>query len=180
MREFTRRQRHDIKLPTCVWLPASVACINFSREGNLAYVIRAAACFGVKDIYLIGNCKLNYQEFNNMSGSTLSNVNLIQLSTPEDLIEISRNKNFKLISFELPQDVGLPGTSLEDYQFDFKQEQCLVVGHEQSGVPMPILKHSEIVYIPMGGPSYCLNTSQTANVALYELAKQYKRSLSAK
>jgi tRNA(Leu) C34 or U34 (ribose-2'-O)-methylase TrmL len=49
----------------------------------------------------------------------------------------------------------------------------VVVGQEQSGVPVDILVNSEKVCIPMPGAGYCLNTSQAANIFLYEATKQY-------
>ena len=50
---------------------------------------------------------------------------------------------------------------------------CLVVGHEESGIPIEILRNSEVVNIPMPGVGYCLNTSQAANILLYEAVKQF-------
>ena len=49
-----------------------------------------------------------------------------------------------------------------------------MVGNEQSGIPTEILKNSDKVYIPMPGVGFCLNTSQTANIMLYEAVRQYE------
>ena len=40
---------------------------------------------------------------------------------------------------------------------------------------MEILLNSEKLYIPMDGIGYSLNTSQAANIAVYEAVKQYKQ-----
>jgi tRNA(Leu) C34 or U34 (ribose-2'-O)-methylase TrmL len=52
-----------------------------------------------------------------------------------------------------------------------------VVGNESTGVPIEILLNSEKIYIPMPGVGFCLNTSQAANIVLYEAVKQYKNAL---
>ena len=39
-------------------------------------------------------------------------------------------------------------------------------------IAIEILRNSDKVYIPMPGVGFCLNTSQTANIFLYEAAKQ--------
>jgi tRNA(Leu) C34 or U34 (ribose-2'-O)-methylase TrmL len=40
------------------------------------------------------------------------------------------------------------------------------------GIPSDILKISTKVFIDMPGVGFCLNTSQAANVFLYEVSKQ--------
>ena len=60
------------------------------------------------------------------------------------------------------------------HHFNFDSHVALVVGNEQIGIPVEILQNSEVVYIPMPGVGYCLNTSQTANIMLYEATKQYE------
>ena len=50
----------------------------------------------------------------------------------------------------------------------------IVTGHETTGVPSVILHKSKPIYIPMPGVGVCLNTSQGANVALYEYNRQLK------
>ena len=38
-----------------------------------------------------------------------------------------------------------------------------------------ILANSEKIYIPMPGAGFCLNTSQTANIMMYEAVRQIER-----
>jgi tRNA G18 (ribose-2'-O)-methylase SpoU len=49
---------------------------------------------------------------------------------------------------------------------------CFVVGNETTGVPSEILHTTESVFIPMPGAGACLNTSQAANIMIYEAVKQ--------
>jgi tRNA G18 (ribose-2'-O)-methylase SpoU len=135
-------------------------------------LIRAAACFGVKNIYVIGNTSIKRAHLNDLSGSTYDFVNIMFFQSPMEFLAYSKNKNIKLVSMEISDT--MPTTSLDDYEFDFtKDENCIVVGSETTGVPVEIMKNSDIVTIPMRGISFCLNTSQTGNITLYVASKQY-------
>jgi tRNA G18 (ribose-2'-O)-methylase SpoU len=172
MRTVTRKERAANKAETSIWMPVSVACVNFGSDGNLAFLIRAAACFGAKNIYVIGNTSIKRAHLNDLSGSTYDFVNIVFFQNPMEFLSYCRNRNIKLVSLEISDT--MPTTSLDDYKFDFSApENCIVVGSETTGVPVEVMKNSDIVTIPMRGISFCLNTSQTANIALYVSSKQY-------
>jgi len=40
-------------------------------------------------------------------------------------------------------------------------------------VPVDVTQIADCVEIDMPGPGFCLNTSQAANIVLYEASKQY-------
>ena len=52
----------------------------------------------------------------------------------------------------------------------------LVVGNESTGIPAEIRMQSTEIFIPMQGVGYCLNTSQTANIFLYEISSQLEKT----
>ena len=54
-RKKTRRQRYKEKMKTAQFLPISIGCVNFMHDGNLAFLIRSAVCFGVKDVHVVGS-----------------------------------------------------------------------------------------------------------------------------
>ena len=54
-RKKTRRQRYKEKVKSAQFLPISIGCVNFMHDGNLAFLIRSAACFGIRDIHVIGS-----------------------------------------------------------------------------------------------------------------------------
>ena len=170
IREKTRRERYDLKKADVKSLPVSIACINFMHDGNLAYLIRAAACFGATDIHVIGAVQTR-SELNSLSGSLYDYVKIIQHNTPNSFLVYSKSIGAKIISAELT-DSSRPITS---YDFDFSVHTIMVVGNEETGVPVEILSHSDNIYIPMPGVGYCLNTSQAANILLYEAVRQYER-----
>ena len=171
MRDKTRRQRYDAKKKTAKTFPISVATVNFKHDGNIGYLIRSAACFGADRIHVIGTVP-DRKILNPLSGSLVDYVDIDQHSDPSKFIEYARDNNIKLISAEMCEG----SESIETYDFDFSQPICIVVGHEEVGIPPEILNNSDKIYIPMPGIGYCLNTSQAANILLYEATTQYQNT----
>ena len=167
-RKKTRRERYDEKKHRAKTYPISIACVNFMHDGNLGYIIRAAACFGAKDIHVIGALPPR-KVLNPLSGSLYDYVKIKRHATPRVFVDYTRQEGIKLVAAELV-DAAIP---ISSYNFVFGRPICLVVGQEECGVPVEILKNSDTVYIPLPGVGYCLNTSQTANIMLYEAIKQY-------
>lgn len=174
MRTETRKERQSKKTP--IFMPVSVALVNFGQDANIAFAIRSAACFGVQNVYIIGNSTLKRETLNDLSGTTLDLVNIAHFSTPMDFVEYGRKQKISFTSMELIKDQE---HWLDEYNFMFNivpehiSEICIAVGHETAGVPVEVLRNSEVVAIRMPGYGFCLNTSQTVNIALYEAAKQW-------
>jgi len=168
-REETRRQRYDSKLKTAKKYPISLCAINFRVDDNLGYLVRSAACFGAERLYVIGHVP-ERSRIKASSGSLTDYVEIIQFSCPSEFLTQMELEGIKVISAELVEGAR----PLSSYTFDFSRPVCLVVGNEQVGVPTEILMQSEVLYIPMPGVGYCLNTAQAANILLYEAVKQFK------
>ena len=168
MRNLTRRQRYDQKIKNADFIPVLLGCVSFSFDDNLAFLIRAAACFGVSELHVIGSIP-HRSKLNAASGSTYDYIFLKQHSNPYVFLEYMKERNIKIISAEISKN----SVSLKDYEFNFKQPICIFTGHETHGVPTEILLNSDIVKIDLPGPGFCLNTSQAANVMLYEASKQF-------
>ena len=151
--------------------PISIAAVNFQCDGNIGYLIRSAACFGAARIHVIGSLP-ERKILNPLSGSLVDYIDINEHKDPLAFIAYARERNIKLISAELCKE----SESIETYSFDFSHPICIVIGHEETGVPVEILNNSDKIYIPMPGVGYCLNTSQTANILLYEITTQYQNS----
>ena len=54
-RDKTRRERYDEKKKHAKTYPISIATVNFLHDGNVGFLIRAAACFGAECIHVIGS-----------------------------------------------------------------------------------------------------------------------------
>ena len=168
-REETRRQRYNEKLKIAKKYPISLCAINFRVDDNLGYLVRSAACFGAERLYVIGHVP-DRSRIKASSGSLTDYVEIIQFSCPSEFLTQMELEGIKVISAELVEGAR----PLSSYTFDFSRPVCLVVGNEQVGVPTEILMQSEVLYIPMPGVGYCLNTAQAANILLYEAVKQFK------
>ena len=167
-RSKTRRERYDDKKRNTNTYPISLCCVNFQHDGNLGFLIRSAACFGAKLLHVIGTVPPR-NSLNSLSGSLYDYVEIIQHNTPTAFLSYARSKKIKLISAEICED-AIP---IDTYKFNYISDVCLVVGNESTGVPIEILLNSDKIYIPMPGVGFCLNTSQAANIVLYEAVKQY-------
>lgn len=169
-RNKTRRERYHEKVKSAVTHPISICTINFKQEVNLAYVIRAAVCFGAFEVCVIGSYPSRHL-MNELSGSLFDYIKIRAFPNPNAFLRYAERESIKLVSIELPPD-GFEYSAITDYRFNSEERTCLVVGHETLGVPTDILFKSDIVYIPMPGAGFCLNTAQAANIALYESTKQ--------
>jgi tRNA G18 (ribose-2'-O)-methylase SpoU len=138
------------------------------HDGNLGYLIRSAACFGAEVLHVIGSVPKR-SVLNPLSGSLYDYVKIVNHKNPTEFLDYVTANNFKLVSAELC-DGAAP---IDNYEFDYSSGLILVVGNETSGVPTAILNKSDKIYIPMPGVGFCLNTSQAANILLYEATMQY-------
>jgi tRNA G18 (ribose-2'-O)-methylase SpoU len=172
MRDKTRRQRYDEKKQSAKTYPISIATVNFKHDGNLAYIIRSAACFAAECVHVIGSVP-DRSVLNPLSGSLSDYVDIKQYSTPVDFLNHAKQNNLQIVSAELAPHA----ISIEEYKFDFNRPVCIVVGHEEVGIPTEIIRSSDAVYIPMPGVGYCLNTAQAGNILLYEAVKKYEAKL---
>ena len=169
MRNDTRRQRYDRKLKYAQRYPISLCAINFRVDDNLGHLIRSAACFGAARLYVVGHVP-ERSKLKSSSGSLVDYVEIIQFATPSEFLTRMQIEGVQVVAAELVEGAR----SLSTYNFSFDRHTCLVVGNEHSGIPAEIIPTSDVVYIEMPGVGYCLNTSQAANIILYEATKQYK------
>ena len=138
-------------------------------DGNLGFLIRSAACFGISELNVIGSVP-ERKILNPLSGSLYDYIKINKFKNPRDFLDYCERNKIDLVSAEICEG----SISLEIYSFNFSNRHtCIVVGNEETGIPAEILAKSEKVFIPMRGPGYCLNTAQCANIVLYEAVKQF-------
>lgn len=167
IRQETRAERYSKKLQLAEYLPLSMVTVEFQIDVNLGTVVRSCACFGVRDLHVIGHVP-DYKTLKGASGSTLDLVRVIQHSTPAGFLQWKRREKpeAQLVSLELTDEA----TPLHEFKLD--KESFVVLGHETTGVPVEILHSSDrVLYIPMHGAGFCLNTGFTGHVFLYEMTR---------
>lgn len=171
MRKETRQERLQKKASYGTTYPVSVCTTNFTYDGNVAFLMRALACFGGSTIHIIGKIPAN-NELRRLSGNTNTVVEIIHHKNPSDFIAWAKNNNAFVIAAELTD-----AENIHDAEIPLNRNVIFVVGNEMDGIPHDIvLTANKTIYIPMPGKGYCLNTSQTANILLYEYARRVAKS----
>ena len=166
MRSETRQERLRKKSVNAINYPVSVCATNFTCDGNVAFLIRALACFGGTTMHIIGRVP-PYGELRRLSGSTNSIVEIVHHKNPIDFVKWSEKNNTFIIASELTDNAE----NIHQTDIPLNRNIVFVVGNEMDGIPHEILLNAnKTIYIPMPGKGYCLNTSQTANILLYEYA----------
>ena len=169
----TRRDRYNEKIANgeVKTFPFSLCAVNFQCDENIAYLIRTAACFGLQDVHVIGAMP-DYEDVRRKSGTLHSFVNIHQYSNPSQFLEYARRTGMSVISVELTDNAfNLHNLNIPAL-IEYSGHICFVVGNETTGVPAEIVHTTTNVYIPMPGAGFCLNTSQAANIVIYEAVKQ--------
>lgn len=172
VRDNTRRERYNLKKSSSKELNLSVATINFSENDNLAFMIRSAACFGIKNIYVIGSIPPR-SFLNPKSGSLYDYVNLKSFSRPSEFLGFCRESKFDLYSVDLTER----SKSIYDISFSKENHSVMIFGHETTGIPVEILLNSKHIHIPMPGVGFCLNVSQAGTAAMSEF---YRKTINNK
>ena len=99
-RDKTRKERYDNKRSIAKNYPIGLCCVNFKHDGNFAYLVRAAACFGANTIHVIGSPPPR-SVVNSLSGSLYDYVEIKKYSSPMDFLEYIRDNQIKLVSAEI-------------------------------------------------------------------------------
>ena len=146
--------------------PVHLVAVNFNDDLNLGLLVRAAACFGASSVIVIGRMP-EYRILRQISVGLSRHIEIKQVSSPSEFLRLAKEHCWSVVSVELCEGA----TPIMEHRFK-KTPTALVLGHETTGVPVEIIHNSTPVYIPMPGIGKCLNTSQAANVALYEYMRQ--------
>jgi len=170
-REKTRAQIADENLSKAIKLPVSLACVHLCSDSNLGFLIRAAACFGASEVLVIGKLP-SYRNLRQLSCGMNNYMTIKQFSNPNDFLQYNRERDTHIVSLELTKN----SVDITNYEFPLDKKVCIITGNESTGVPSSIIHNSDCVAIPNPGIAPCMNTSQAANVALYEYVRQAYRS----
>lgn len=134
--------------------------INIVNDFNIASCLRAANCFGVKEVILFGDKK--YDRRGTVSAHNYTVFNYVK--TLDDFQSIK--KDFDMIISLENCDGSQP---LNNFQWDYNKKTLVIVGQESIGVPGEFLEISDaILEIRMRGSLRSLNVAQAASIALYD------------
>lgn len=131
--------------------------------GNLGTIIRTADAAGFRDIILTKGSVDCYNE--KTVRSTMGSIFNVKLYYVEEerLLEILKEKNYKIISTVLSDDC-IPYTEMT-----LKEKNAVVFGNEGSGIGENIINHSdEKVIIPIYGTAESLNVAMACGIIIYK------------
>lgn len=172
-RTETRAERYAAKKDVATIHNIAPVCINFMHEENVAFIVRSAACFGAKEVIVLGSMP-DAALLKARSGSTNSLLRIKTFPGPRQFIDYVHEQDALIISAELCEG----SKSIYEYNFPKDKMIYLMCGHEEAGVPYDILINSHsVVHIPMPGSAFCLNTSQCATTMMYEYVRQLNTNL---
>lgn len=167
-RSETRAERYNSKTKNARKFPFSVATVNFMNEDNLSFVVRSSACFGGQGVHVIGKMP-DPVDLKKRSCGLSKFTQFYNHKNPYEFLNWCRKNDYYIVSAELTQGA----VNFNYYDFPLDKQVMIVLGHEETGVPTDILNASnDIVFIPMPGSGFCLNTSQTGNIMIAEYVKQ--------
>jgi tRNA G18 (ribose-2'-O)-methylase SpoU len=119
--------------------PISIATINFLHDGNIGFLIRSAACFGAECVHIVGPTP-SRETIQALSEALGDYVKIKQHSSPKKFVDHTQQEGYNLVCVA----PGAESEPLSTYTFDFSKPVCIVVGHEETGVPWIIIKSAKI------------------------------------
>ena len=99
-RDETRIERYSKRISSARYLPVEICTVNFCFEENLGFLVRAAACFGVSKINVIGSVPLE-KDLKRYSGSLNRFVKIQQFINPREYLSYAEKTKYPIISAEI-------------------------------------------------------------------------------
>ena len=151
----------------------SVVLSNVFYTQNISAVVRSCDCFGIQDLYVIGNSPSTHVNKHVAQGAyNWVDIHRNTFKPEEETLTELKEQGYRIV-VTLPQ----PGAS-SLHNFDIgKGKIALVMGNEREGVSTTVKEMADdFLYIPMAGFSQSLNISVSTAVILSELTGRIRSS----
>ena len=141
---------------------------NVQSPFNVGAIVRTAAALGVDHLWLAGaTASPAGAKAGKTALGTHRYLDWTWHDTGVDAVEAARADGYRAVAIELTDDA----TPLPDAGLD--GDVCLVVGHEDRGVPAATLAAcDEVAFVPQLGRVGSLNVATATAVALYEVRRR--------
>ena len=151
----------------------SIVLSNVYYTQNISAVIRSCDCFGVQDLYIIGNSPSTHVDKHVAQGAyNWVNIHRNTFKPEEETLQELKDKGYRIV-VTFPEEGA---SSLHDFDVD-KGKIAVVMGNEKEGVSQTVKEMAdEFLYIPMAGFSQSLNISVSTAVILSELTGKIRSS----
>lgn len=152
-------------------IPIDIAIYNEVNDFNLATIIRNAAIFGFRTVYLIGNKR--YDRRGTVGAHHYVNI----VHCHSFYVFAGKVRSRQRVALECIEHVPVewrPEIVEPINQFEFHENDCLLMGLETSGVPLEDIRSGfAMVYIPQRGVLRSLNAGVASGIAMYEASTQW-------
>ncbi len=157
-REWNRRDRHRVAL----------LLDGVSSPFNVGSIVRTAAALRIEHLYLAGGAvSPAHSRVGRASMGTERYLSWTSFERGADAAAAAAADGYRVVGLELA-DRAVPLHELE-----VAGDVCLVVGHEDHGIPGATLAACEAVaFVPQLGRVGSLNVATATAVALYELRRR--------
>jgi tRNA (guanosine-2'-O-)-methyltransferase len=151
----------------------SVVLSNVYYTQNISAVVRSCDCFGIQDLYIIGNSPSTHVNKHVAQGAyNWVDIHRNTFKPEEETLAELKEKGYRIV-VTLPEQGA---SSLHNFDME-KGKIALVMGNEREGVSQVVKEMAdEFLYIPMAGFSQSLNISVSTAVILSELTGKIRAS----
>ena len=140
-----------------------LACPQFRSRVNLSRIVRLAGCAGVQKIVACGQTKIDPK----IARDAIDWVNVERRRTLTNWLQ-KMKADYRLVALEQADE----SDCLYDYKF--KENTVLVIGHERNGVSDPDLQLvDDVIEIPVYGQPFSYNVVTATTMAVYEYCRQF-------
>lgn len=150
--------------------PIVLICDNINNAPNIGSVFRIADAFGVEELIFCGKDVPIGRRMTKTSRSTEKYVNY-RTEAETEIVLSNLKKTHRIIALEITEE----SKSLSDFKLKVKKPIALVIGNENYGIALPVLKLCDtVIHIDMFGHNSSMNVVQAASIALFEITRQLK------
>lgn len=157
-------QRH--KRPTELTRPRELVVVvpQVQSNVNLARIVRAAGCWGIREVVSIGPAKVDRK----IAREAADFVHVRSHRSLPPVIKKYQALEFRIVALEQATD------SQTIFDYSFVRNTLLVLGHERHGIEDEALALvDDVVEIPVYGQPHSFNLATSAVMAMYEYCRQF-------
>jgi len=157
-------QRHKPPLEAPGARELILACPKLRTNVNLARIVRAAGCCGVRRMIVCGKPKID----RDIARDAVEQVSLEDHRSLAPVLRELKSQGYALVGLEQASN------SQCLYDFAFPVRTVLVIGHERLGITEDVLGLLDhVIEIPVYGLPHAYNVATATCMALYEYCRQH-------
>ncbi|MAT02945.1 MAG: rRNA methyltransferase [Acidimicrobiaceae bacterium] len=146
----------------------AVIIVGVQGPYNIGSIIRTAAAERIDHIWFTeGATTPSNPKTGKTALGTDRYIKWTEIANANEAIDLARSHGYKVVGLELASH------SIPIHDANFSDNICLLIGHEDRGIPSALLEQCDFVtFIPQLGKIGSLNVSIAASIGLYEIRRQ--------